>query len=90
MEAQKTRATLRAYFVVAYTLAFVIHFFLTGVAHQMLTASLMLAPAVLGGMGFGLALRHRLSAGHLRRLLEVILFLMGASLILKGLWDYVH
>lgn len=89
MDAQKTRATLRAYFVAAYSLAFLIHYFLTGVDSQMLTISLVLTPAVLAGMGFGLGVRHRLSAAHLRRLLEVILFLMGASLIIKGFLDFL-
>ncbi len=90
LEAQKTRATLRAYFVVVYSLAYLVQYFLTGVSNRMLVTTLMLTPAVLGGMSLGWAVRHRLSAVLLKRLLEVILFLMGASLILKGIWDYLR
>ncbi len=90
MEARKTRATLRAYFVVAYTLALVIHYFLTGFSNNMLMTSVALIPAVFSGMALGLTVRHRLSAVHLRRILELILFLMGASLIIKGVLDTIH
>ncbi len=85
---QETRATLRAYFVIAYTFAFLIHFFLTGISNTMLATSLMLSPAVLGGMCIGYLVRHRLSTVLLRLFLEVILFLMGASLVIKAIAEY--
>ncbi len=85
---QETRATLRAYFVIAYTFAFLIHFFLTGSSNAMLTATLMLSPAVLGGMCIGYLVRRRLSRVLLRLFLEVILFLMGASLVIKAVAEF--
>jgi len=85
---KETRATLRAYFVIAYAFAFLIHFFLTGISSAMLTASLMLSPAVLGGMCIGYLVRHRLSIFLLGLFLEVILFLMGVSLVVKAISEY--
>jgi uncharacterized membrane protein YfcA len=85
---QETRATLRAYFVIAYTFAFLIHSFLTGISSTMLTASLILSPAVLGGMCIGYLARRRLSTFLLTLFLEVILFLMGASLVIKAISEY--
>lgn len=84
---QITRATLRAYFVYAYSLAFFVHLLLTGISREMLVSSLMLSPSVLCGMIVGLFVRHRLSSELLGRLLEIILFLMGLSLFVKGIWE---
>ncbi len=81
------RATLRLYFLLAYSVALVLHLGLNGLAEGVVTMSLVLAPAVWVGIGLGVLAGRRLSAVTLRRLLEVMLLLMGGSILLSGAVD---
>ncbi len=85
LDPEKTRATLRAYFVVAYLAAFLGHAILTGIRADMLLTFACLAPPVLAGIAAGMLMRRRLSMATLRFILEMVLLLMGASLLGKGL-----
>ena len=87
MAPKTTRATLRVYFIVAYSFAFLIHYFLTGVTNNTLVVSMLLSPPVLCGIGVGFLLQGRISVQILGRILEMILFLMGTSLIIKSLLE---
>jgi len=85
LDAHATRATLRAFFVVAYGLALAMQVILIGPDAAARSASMALLPAALGGMLIGGLMRRHVSAARLRRLLEILLFVMGASLVLKGI-----
>jgi len=85
LEPHAIRATLRAFFVAAYGLSFVVHFMLTGTDTKALSASVTLSPAVLTGMLIGVFMRRHSSPVRLAKLLELVLFLMGASLVIKGI-----
>lgn len=84
-----TRATLRAYFIIAYSLAFALHIGVAGWGVETITMSVTLIPAVIGGIVVGLFGRRYLSATHLRSLLEIVLIIMGLSLLIKGVLDVI-
>ncbi len=86
-DALTTRATLRAYFIVAYTLAFGLHLGFAGKGAETWMMSAVLAPAVIGGIAVGFFGRRFLTPSHLRRLLEIVLVTMGVSLLIKGILD---
>ncbi|MCV0426843.1 MAG: sulfite exporter TauE/SafE family protein [Roseibium sp.] len=83
------RATLRAYFFVAYTVALIIHLVLSQREEGSLTLSAVLLPAVGLGIGLGLLGRNVISSERLRQFLELILVVMGISLLSRGLWDAI-
>lgn len=83
------RATLRAYFFVAYSVALLIHVLLTQRGEGSWSLALVLLPAVALGIGLGLAGRNTVSSDRLRLLLEVVLVVMGISLLSRGLLDVV-
>ena len=82
-----TRATLRAYFIIAYSLAFLLHLGFVGNGRQTWGMSGILVPAVIGGIIAGLYGRRYLEPDQLRRVLEIVLVIMGLSLLLKGILD---
>lgn len=88
-DALVTRATLRAYFVIAYMLAFALHLGTAGWGVATGTMSLTLLPAVIGGIVAGFSCRRYMDAGQLRRLLEIVLITMGVSLLGKGVLDVI-
>lgn len=88
-DALVTRATLRAYFVIAYTLAFALHIGIAGWGAATVTLSMALLPAVFGGIVIGVYGRKYLNAAKLRSLLEMVLIVMGISLLIKGVLDVV-
>ncbi len=83
------RATLRAYFFVAYTVALLIHVLMTQRGEGSWSLSVVLLPAVALGIGLGLAGRNVIGSDRLRLLLEVVLVIMGISLLSRGLVDAV-
>lgn len=84
LDPRATRATLRAFFVVAYGFAYVVNLFLAGPDAVSQWASLDLSMAVVAGMIIGGLMRRHVSPARLGWLLELLLFVMGASLIIKG------
>jgi uncharacterized membrane protein YfcA len=88
-DALVTRATLRAYFIIAYTLAFALHLGIAGWGVATGTMSMALVPAVIGGIAVGLYGRQYLDAAQLRSLLEIVLITMGVSLLIKGILDVI-
>ncbi len=84
-----TRATLRAYFVIAYTLALALHLGFAGGGRETLTASIILLPALICGIAAGLFWRRNLETEFLHRILEVVLVIMGISLLVKGILDVI-
>ncbi len=82
--AQVVRATLRVYFLAAYSIALILHLGVNGLAEGVTTMSLILLPAVWLGIGLGVLAGRRVDGFMLRRLLEVMLLLMGGSLLVKG------
>ncbi|WP_136656904.1 sulfite exporter TauE/SafE family protein [Nitratireductor sp. XY-223] len=83
------RATLRAYFFIAYTVALLIHLLMTQRGEGSFSLSLVLLPAVAIGIGLGQAGRNAIGSDRLRLLLEVVLVIMGISLLSRGLLDAV-
>jgi hypothetical protein len=83
------RATLRAYFLVAYTMALLIHVLLTPRGEDSLSLSVVLLPAVGLGIGVGLFGRNAIGPDRLRQFLELVLVVMGISLLSRGLWDAI-
>lgn len=83
------RATLRAYFFVAYTVALLIHVLLTQRGEGSWSLALVLLPAVALGIGLGLVGRNAIGSDRLRLLLEIVLVIMGISLLSRGLLDVV-
>ena len=81
------RATLRAYFFIAYTVALLIHLLFSQRDESSLNLTLVLLPAVGFGIGLGLLGRKSISPERLRQFLELILIVMGISLLGRGLWD---
>ncbi|MEM7445542.1 MAG: sulfite exporter TauE/SafE family protein [Pseudomonadota bacterium] len=81
------RATLRAYFVVAYGVALIIHVALSRDLQESIGLSLVLLPAVLLGIGLGIAGRKAIGPDRLRGILELVLLIMGLSLLTRGVWD---
>ena len=88
-DALTTRATLRAYFVIAYSLAFALHLGFAGKGGQTFAMSGVLVPAVIVGIAAGLYGRRYLDAAQLHRLLEIALLIMGLSLLIKGILDVI-
>ncbi len=84
-----TRATLRAYFVIAYTLALVLHLGFAGSGRETMTISIILLPALICGIAAGLVWRRTLEADFLHRILEIVLIVMGVSLLVKGILDVI-
>ncbi|MCP4934005.1 MAG: sulfite exporter TauE/SafE family protein [bacterium] len=82
-----TRATLRAYFVIAYTLTFLLHLGFIGSGQQTWGMSGILVPAVIGGIIAGKYGRRYLEPDQLRHILEIVLVIMGLSLLIKGVLD---
>ncbi len=88
-DALTTRATLRAYFVIAYLLAFALHLGFAGAGPSIWLMSSVLIPAVLCGIAIGVFGRRFITPPHLRRLLEIVLITMGFSLLIKGILDVI-
>ena len=86
-DAVTTRATLRAYFIIAYSMAFLLHLGFVGSGRQTWGMSGVLVPAVIGGIIAGLYGRRYLDPEQLRRVLEIVLVIMGFSLLIKGILD---
>ena len=87
LDASSVRATLRAYFLFAYIVAFVVSLALIGSSFRIWATSLVLLPAVVLGIGAGLAGRRSLTTTALRGILELVLLAMGVSLLVKGVSD---
>lgn len=83
------RATLRAYFLFAYSLALLLHFWLLGTASEVWPMALLLLPGVLIGILLGIVARRSLDGERLRRVLSIVLLLMGGSLLIKGILDVI-
>lgn len=87
LEPAKVRATLRGFFMIAYTVALLIHLASTDHGSQSWALAAALLPAVGIGIALGFAARRSLSAARLRSVLEGILLVMGISLLGRGVWD---
>ncbi len=87
VDAITIRGTLRAYFMVAYSLALALHLGVSGLGIATTELSLSLAPAVIGGIALGLVGCRLLHPRQLRRIFEVILVVMGLSMLAKGILD---
>ncbi|MEM9224268.1 MAG: sulfite exporter TauE/SafE family protein [Pseudomonadota bacterium] len=81
------RATLRAYFFVAYTVALIIHLLMTQRDTNSWALSVVLLPAVGLGIALGLFGRQAMGTDRLRKVLELVLLVMGVSLLSRGIWD---
>lgn len=87
LDVQTVRASLRVYFLIAYSVALVLHLLMNGPVSGIMTVHLILLPALFLGMALGTFTRTRISSEALRVMLEWTLILMGASLLFKGVWD---
>lgn len=87
LDASSVRATLRAYFLFAYIVAFAVSLALVGSHFRIWATSLVLLPAVVLGIGAGILGRRSLGTAALRTILEIVLLAMGLSLLVKGLSD---
>lgn len=81
------RATLRAYFLFAYVIAFVVSLVLVGSNGTIWATTLVLLPAVFLGIATGIVGRRWLSGGALRVMLELVLLAMGVAMLAKGVSD---
>ncbi len=87
LDARTIRANLRALFAAAYSLALISHL-LGGVRPaQFLAVSAGLAPALLVGTVLGHYAKAWLSENVLKAALEIILLVMGVSLLANALWS---
>ncbi len=84
LDPKAVRATLRAYFFIAYTVALLIHALLAQRAEGSWSLSVVLLPAVGLDIGFGLIGRNAIGTDRLRMLLEIVLVVMGISLLTRG------
>ncbi|MEX3009431.1 sulfite exporter TauE/SafE family protein [Hoeflea sp. TYP-13] len=87
LETAAVRATLRAYFLFAYVVAFAVSILLVGSSTRVWMMSLALMPALIVGIGVGIAGRRTIGATAMRGLLELVLLAMGISMLVKGLSD---
>jgi len=85
----RIRATVRAYFVVTYSLALLIHLLWSGVATLTIPWTLKLLPVLLAGIVIGLVAREHFKREFLRILFELLLVAMGIALLLKGIIDVI-
>ena len=81
------RATLRAYFLFAYVVAFVANLALFGSSGSVWMMALLLLPAVFAGIGAGVVGRRYLAASVMRATLEMGLLIMGIAMLVKGVSD---
>ncbi len=87
LDSAAIRATLRAYFLFAYMIAFVVSVVLIGSNGTIWATTLALVPALLLGIGAGLVGRRALSDGSMRIVLEVVLLAMGITMLVRGVSD---
>jgi len=79
------RATLRALFVLSYGAAFLVHFGLSGQDTGIWIVLATLLPAVVIGLGLGTIIKRRVAETILLNAFKILLVVMGASLLWKGL-----
>lgn len=87
LDTLSVRATLRAYFLFAYVVAFAVSLVLIGSSARIWETSIALLPAVVVGIGAGMMGRRSLRPAALRTILELVLLAMGLSMIVRGLAD---
>lgn len=83
----RLRATIRAFFIVAYVAAIALHAATLGIAPATGAILLPLLPATAAGAAAGYAIGRRLGGPAVRTALLCVIALSGLSLLGRGLWD---
>ena len=89
LDLKRIKATLRVYFVLAYGAALVLHLVINGWGEGVIAYCLIFIPAILIGILVGRIFDRLIKPSMLRKLLEMLLLLMGLVLCYKGVADVI-
>ncbi len=90
LPARQIRAVLRAYFVVAYGVAFLLYLGINAVGLRLAGLFLALIPAMVISIAIGVVAKQHLPELWLRRGLVLLLLAMGSVLLLDGVRDAIE